>query len=88
MLLQNFICCTHVVKCMFFRLFCTSMYCCPLWFKSISSGINTLKASYNCVLRRLILTVKPYSVSEMFVTHSIAYCLNYFTNVSTVSWRA
>ena len=47
------------------------MYCCPLWFNSTSSSIKKLKASYNGVLRRLLLIVKPYSASEMFVTHGI-----------------
>ena len=51
--------------------YCTNMYCCPLWFNSTSSSIKKLKASYNGVLRRLLLIVKPYSASEMFVTHGI-----------------
>ena len=36
-----------------------------------SSSIKKLKASYNGVQRRLLLIVKPYSASEMFVTHNI-----------------
>ena len=36
-----------------------------------SSSIKKLKASYNGVLRRPLLIVKPYSASEMFVTHNI-----------------
>ena len=47
------------------------MYCCPLWFNSTSSGIKKLKVSYNGVLRRLLLIVKPYNAREMFVTHNI-----------------
>ena len=47
------------------------MYCCPLGFNSTSSSIKKLKASYNGVLRCLLLIVKPYSASEMFVTHNI-----------------
>ena len=39
--------------------------------RSISSSIKKLKASYNGVLRRLLLIVKPYSASEMLVTHGI-----------------
>ena len=50
---------------------CTNMYCCPLWFNATSSSIKKLKASYNGVLRRILLIVKPYSASEMFVTHNI-----------------
>ena len=58
------------------------MYCCPLWFNSISSSTKKLKARYNDVLRRLLLTVKPYSANEMFVTHGIPSFFNYFANVT------
>ena len=59
------------------------MYCCPLWFNSTSSSmrctttssIKELKASYNGVLRHLLLIVKPYSAREMFVTHNITLIL-------------
>ena len=71
MLLRNFRYCSDDVKCMLFRSYCTNMNCCPLWFNSTSSSIKKLKASYNGVLRRLLLIVKPYSASEMFVTHGI-----------------
>ena len=71
MLLRNFRYCSVDVKCMLFRSYCTNMYCCPLWFNSTSSSIKKLKASYNGVLRQLLLIVKPYSASEMFVTHNI-----------------
>ena len=39
----------------------------------LHSSIKKLKASYNGVLRRLLLIVKPYSASEMFVTHNISH---------------
>ena len=81
MLLGNFRYCSGDVKCMLFRSYCTNMYCCPLWFNSISSSIKKLKASYNGVLRRLLLIVKSYSASEMFVTHGIPSFFNYFGNV-------
>ena len=71
MLLSNFRYCSVDVKCMLFRSYCTNMYCCPLRFNSTSSSIKKLKVSYNGVLRRLLLTVKPYSASEMFVTYNI-----------------
>ena len=71
MLLRNFRYCSVDVKCMLFRSYCTNMYCCPLWFNSTSCSIKKLKASYNGVLRRILLIVKPYSASEMFVTHNI-----------------
>ena len=71
MLLRNFRYCSVNAKCMLFRSYCTNMYCCPLWFNSTSSSIKKLKASYNGVLKRLLLIVKPYSASEMFGTHNI-----------------
>ena len=85
MLLRNFRYCYDDIKCMLFRSYCTNMYCCPLCFNSTSSSIKKLKASCNWVLRRLLLIVKPYSASEMFVTHLF---LNYFGNVYTVSKSA
>ena len=57
---------------MLFRSYCTNKYCCPLWFNSSFSSIKKLKASYNGALRCLLLIVKPYSTSEMFVTHNIS----------------
>ena len=71
MLSGNFRYCSVDVKCMLFRSYCTNMSCCPLWFNSTSSSIKKLKASYNGVLRHLLLIVKPYRASEMFVTHDI-----------------
>ena len=71
MLLRNFRNYSADVKCMLFRSYCTNMYCSSLWFNSTSSSIKKLKASYNGVLRSLLLIVKPYSPSEMFVTHNI-----------------
>ena len=81
MLLRNFRYCSDDVQCMLFRSYCTNMYCSPLWFNSTSSSIKKLTASYNGVLRRLLLIVKPYSASEMFVTHGIPSFFNYFGNV-------
>ena len=53
MLLRKFRYCGNEVKCSIFQLFCTNMYCCPLWFNSTSSSVKKLKCSYNSVLRRL-----------------------------------
>ena len=69
MLLRNFRYCSNEVKCSL--LFCTNMYCCPLWFNSTSSSVKKLKCSYNSVLRRLLCIRMPYSASAMFVTHGI-----------------
>ena len=65
MLLRSFRYCTNDVKCMLFKSFCASMYCCP--------SIKKLKptCSYNSALRTLLLIKKPYSASTMFVTHGI-----------------
>ena len=80
-LLRNFRYCSDDVKCMLFRLFCTNMYCSPLWLNSTSSSIKKLKTSYNDALRRLLLIKKPYSASTMFVTHGIPSFLNCCANV-------
>ena len=70
-LLHNFRYCTNEVKCSLFKLICTNMYCCPLWFNSTSSSVKKLKCSYKSVLRRLLCIRMPYSASAMFVTHGI-----------------
>ena len=70
MLLRNFRYCTNDVKCTLFKSFCANMYCCPLWFNSISSTIKKLKTSYNSALRNLLLIKKPYSASTI-VAHGI-----------------
>ena len=80
MLLQNFRYCTVDVKCVLFRFYCTTMYCCLLWFNSTSSNIKKLTVSYNGVLRRLLLIVKPYSAREMFVTNNISLFYEIFRN--------
>ena len=46
--------CTHDVKCMLFKSFCTTMYCSTLWFNSNVSCARRLRISYNNVLRRLL----------------------------------
>ena len=88
MLLRNFRYCFDDDKCMLLRSYCINLYCCPLWFNSTSSSIKKLKASYNGVLRRLLLIIKPYSASEMFVTMLFHLFLNNFGNVYTVSKSA
>ena len=45
--------------CMLLRSYCTNMYCCALWFNSTSSSVNKLKTSYNGVIYRILLIVKP-----------------------------
>ena len=42
MLLRNFRYCTNDIKCTLFKSFCANTYCCPLWFKTISSRIKKL----------------------------------------------
>ena len=71
--LRNFKYCFDV-KCMLFRSYYTNMYCFLLWFNCTSSIIKKLQASYNGVLRRLLLIVKSYSASEMFDPHGIPCC--------------
>ena len=93
MLLRNFRYCSVDDKCMLFRSHSTNMYCCPLWFNSTSSSIKKLKASYNGVLRRLLLIVKPWHTAiqcyEKCLSHIISHHLtNYYTKVSIASGSA
>ena len=69
MLLQNFRYCSLDVKCMLFRSYCTNILL--SFVVQLHISIKKLKASYNGVLRRLLLIVKPYSASEMFAKHNI-----------------
>ena len=66
--------------------------CTAVLYGSTPHLVKKLKASYNGVLRRLLLIAKPYSASEMFVTHGNSHVfhlfLNYFGNVYTVSKSA
>ena len=71
MLLRNFVHCSHDVKCMLFKSFCTNMYCCTLWFNSTKCSMRKLRVSYNNVLRRLLHIPKRSSASEMFVSRGI-----------------
>ena len=51
--------------------YCTSMYCCQLWFNSTKGSIKKLRTSYNSALRRFLVISKPYSASQMFVSRGI-----------------
>ena len=67
MLLRSFRYCTNDVNCTLFKSFCANMYCCLLWFNSISSTIKKVKTSYTSALRNLLLIEKPYSASTMLI---------------------
>ena len=82
MLLRNFRYCTNDVKCILFKSFCVNMYCCLLWFNSISSTIKKLKTSYNSALRNVLLIKKPYGASTMFVANGI---LSFYELLCTIS---
>ena len=71
LLIHNFRYCTDNVKCYLFQSYCTSMYCCQLWFNSIKGSLKKLKTSYNSALRRFLVISKPYSASQMFVSRGI-----------------
>ena len=82
MLLRNFRYCSVDVKCMLFRSYCTNMYCCPLWFNSTSNNIKKLKASYNGVLRRLLL-MSSHTVRVKCLSHIISHHFtSYYAKVS------
>ena len=71
LLIRNFRHCTDNVKCYLFQSYCTSMYCCQLWFNSTKGSIKKLRTSYNSALRRFLVISKPYSASQMFVSRGI-----------------
>ena len=71
LLIRNFRYCTDNVKCYLFQSYCTSMYCCQLWFNSTKGSLKKLKTSYNSALRRFLVISKPYSASQMFVSRGI-----------------
>ena len=71
MLLRQFHYCSYDVKCHLFKTFCSSMYCCPFWFKSTNNQLNKLRVCYNNSLRRLLGLPSWNSASEMFVNLNI-----------------
>ena len=71
LLIRNFRYFTDNVKCYLFQSYCTSMYCCQLWFNSSKGSIEKLRTSYNSALRRFLAISKPYSASQMFVSRGI-----------------
>ena len=75
LLIRNFRYCTDNVKYYLFQSYCTSMYCCQLWFNSTKGSIKKLRTSYNSALRRFLAISKPYSASQMFVSRGILYRL-------------
>ena len=71
LLIRNFRHCTDNVKCYLFQSYCTSMYCCQLWFNSTKGSIKKLRTRNNSALRRFLVISKPYSASQMFVSRGI-----------------
>ena len=63
--------CTDNLKCYLFRSYCTSMYCCQLWFKSTKGSLKKLKISYYSALRRFLVISKPHTDCQMFVSRGI-----------------
>ena len=81
LLIRNFRYCTDNVKCYLFQSYCTSMYCCQLWFNSTKGSLKKLKTSYNSVLRRFLTISKPYSASQMFVSREYYRLMNCHVNL-------
>ena len=71
LLIRNFRYYTDNVKCYLFQSYCTSMYCCQLWFNSTKSSMKKFRTSYNSALRWFPTISKPYSASQMFVSRGI-----------------
>ena len=48
-LTKNFLYCTEEVKCLLFKAFCCSFYCCHLWSKCSKESRRRLKVAHNRV---------------------------------------
>ena len=84
LLIRNFRYCTDNVKCYLVQSYCTSMYCCQLWFNSTKVSLKKLKTSYNSALRRFLVISKPYSASQMFVSREYYRLMNCYVNLFIV----
>ena len=67
----NLLICSFRYYSYLFQSYCTSMYCCQLWFNSTKGCLKKLKTSYNSALLRFLVISKPYSASQMFVSRGI-----------------
>lgn len=67
MLVKNFSHCTEEVKIALFKSFCSSIYCCPLWYNFRRCVIKKLHVACNKVFKKLMKVPCDSSASELFV---------------------
>ena len=66
MIIRKFAFCTADVKCMLFKAFIYSLYCCPLWSRFNVATLQKLKVCYNKIMRQLLGLPPWHSASSMF----------------------
>ena len=70
-LLRKFSKCSINVKCYLFKIYCSNLYCAPMWFDCTKTALKKLKVAYNNSLRRFMGLPWHNSASEMFVNLNI-----------------
>ena len=72
-LLRKFFKCSINVKCYLFKtyMYCSNLYCAPMWFDCTKTALKKLKVAYNNSLRRFMGLPWHNSASEMFVNLNI-----------------
>ena len=72
--LEVFIMCSIVVKNTLFRIFCTPMYTCHLWWNYTAQSFHKLKVAFNNAFRMMHNLPTYCSASEMFTVNRVADC--------------
>ena len=67
MLIRNFTHRTDDVKITLFTMFCSNIYCCPLWYNFRSCFLKKIHIAYNKAFKTLMKKPREYSVSGLFV---------------------
>ena len=81
-LLPNIRHCSDQVKCVIFQTYCTSLYCCQLWFNSTKSSLKKLSTRYNSdVQRRLLGICKRIVLVKGLFPGVFQHLLNCFANL-------
>ena len=71
MLIRNFKHCTNDVKIKLYRTFCSSIYCCPLWYNFKESSFRKIHVATNKVFKSLMQMPRDYSASHLFVSTGV-----------------
>ena len=71
MLIRNFVHCTDDVKIKLFKSYCTSLYCCPLWYNYRKYNIKKLHVASNKVFKALMKVPSYLSASTLFAVCNV-----------------